>query len=384
LTVFAEWTQKGIREIKNMLTPLQARADRNLDLGLSPKEVRGYSVGRAILASLEPKAEKSFEREVSAVLEQKIGRPPRNSSGLFIPTTLQASGLTGTGNTSGGYTEATGILELVDALRSQMRLVTLGATFLPNLKFTAQFPIEGGTTSAVWTGEDGSVDASQADMSFKAAVGHPHTLIATTAVSRQLLQQTATNARLEQKLRLDVMKSHAEALDAAAINGSGTENQPAGLLQNPGITVLSLGTNGAVPTYSSVIDLEAGVANANAPDAISFLSTPNVRKLLRKTFQNGTGSEPVWEGDTVLGRLALVSTNVPSTLSKGTSNGTLSALIAGVFSELVVCEFGALEILTDVFAQKKRNMVELTSFSMCDIVIPRPAAFAVNVDGALA
>ena len=178
-------------------------------------------------------------------------------------------------------------------------------------------------------------------------------------------------------------RSHAEAFDAGAIAGTGSSGQPTGLLSNSSITVVPCGTNGGVPTYANVCDLEAAVANANASDAIGFLSTPNIRKLLRKTFVNGTGSRAVWDGNEMLGHPAMVSTNCPSTLSKGAANGTLSAILAGVWSELILAEFGSLELVVDQFSKKKINMIEITSFAMYDVVCPRPAGFALVTDAAL-
>ena len=326
-----------------------------------------------------------MEREISQTLQAKMGRPGRNGNAIFVPTRLrpQATGLDTKSDTAGAYTTQTQVMDLVDALRAQMRLTALGATFLGNLKFSAQFPVEDATSTAHWVGENPGTDVTAGDPSFKSVLAFPKTLQATTSISRQLLQQSSGNLGLEQRLRLDLTRSHAQAFDTAAIAGSGVSNEPIGLLQTPGITVTAINTNGGVPTYATVCDMEAAVAAAGASDSIGWLSTPNVRKLLRKTFTNGTGSLAVWQGDTVLGHVAMVSTNVPADLSKGTTSGTLSAIICGAWAELVLAEFGTIEILADEFAQKRRGLVEITSFSMVDVAIPRPAAFNVCVDAAL-
>jgi len=156
-----------------------------------------------------------------------------------------------------------------------------------------------------------------------------------------------------------------------------------GLLLNPGISTVAIGASGGVSTYANIVDLEAAPANSNADDNIGFLSTPNIRKLLRKTFVNGTGSRAVWGDDGLLGRPSYVSNNVPSTLSKGSSVGTLSAIIAGVWSELILAEWGVLEIVVDPFTSKRRGMVEITSLGLVDVLLPRPAAFAAITDAAL-
>lgn len=357
----------------------------NFDLGLSEREVAQYSVGRAIVAALDPQKNKgTLEFEVSRAISEILGRPPRGM-GLFVPTALrpQASGLDTKTGSAGNYLVEVQVPDLIDALRSQMRLVQLGAQLVPGLRFAIQFPVESSTTAASWVGENSATDVSQTDPTFAYCSASPHTLQATTSYSKQLLQQTAGNIGLEAWLRRDLTKSHAQAFDEAAIRGTGVEEELVGLLNNSGVNVVEIATNGGVPTYSTVCDLEASVANSNAPDGIAWLSTPDIRKKLRQTFINGTGSEPVWDADSIFGRPATVSTAVPSTLSKGTSVGSLSAIIAGVFSELLLLEFGVIEILVDPYALKKRGMIEVTSFSLCDVALPRPSAYAVCLDAAL-
>jgi len=367
-----------------MISAKQAKNDRSLELSFTRAEAERYSIARAILSADEPK-EKSFEREVSETLSAKLGRPVRTNNSIFIPTRLhpQASGLDSKTNTAGGYTEQRKVLDYVDALRQQMRVVRLGASFLPNLKYSVQIPTETATTTASWVVENNGSDVSQTDTSFGAITGTPHTLQSTTSASRQLLHQAAGNVDLENRLKLDLTKSHAEAFDQAAIIGSGSAGQPVGLLLNPGISTVAIGASGGVSTYANIVDLEAAPANSNADDNIGFLSTPNIRKLLRKTFVNGTGSRAVWGDDGLLGRPSYVSNNVPSTLSKGSSVGTLSAIIAGVWSELILAEWGVLEIVVDPFTSKRRGMVEITSLGLVDVLLPRPAAFAAITDAAL-
>ncbi|MGB8785916.1 MAG: phage major capsid protein [Terriglobales bacterium] len=367
-----------------MLSAVEAASDKTLSLTFTSREAKQYSLGSAIMSALDPKV-KSFEAEISQTISASIGRPPRDGNGIFIPTIMRPrqSGLDTKTNSSGDYAVKIDVLDYVDCLRAQMRLARLGATFLPGLRYSAQFPIENTPTVAFWQTEDSNVDTSAADIVFGVALASPRTLQATTSVSRQLLAQCAGNIGLETRLRMDMSRSHAEAFDAGAIAGTGSSGQPTGLLSNSSITVVPCGTNGGVPTYANVCDLEAAVANANASDAIGFLSTPNIRKLLRKTFVNGTGSRAVWDGNEMLGHPAMVSTNCPSTLSKGAANGTLSAILAGVWSELILAEFGSLELVVDQFSKKKINMIEITSFAMYDVVCPRPAGFAVVTDGAL-
>jgi hypothetical protein len=88
-----------------------------------------------------------------------------------------------------------------------------------------------------------------------------------------------------------------------------------------------------------------------------------MRRKLRNVFRNGTGSDPAWGDNGVLGHSSLVSKTVPATLTKGSSTDC-SALILGDFTKLVIGIFGpALDIVVDRYALKRQNMIEVTIFA---------------------
>jgi hypothetical protein len=47
---------------------------------------------------------------------------------------------------------------------------------------------------------------------------------------------------------------------------------------------------------------------------------------------------------------------------------------------MIIAEFGALEIIVDEFTAKKSGMIQITSYSLVDVLIRQIAAFAVIVD----
>ena len=353
----------------------------SMDVGLSTAEAAKYSVGRAILAAAGKEKDR-LEYEVSAALSAKLGRPNRSGNAIFVPAELrpQAAGLDTTTNAGGKYTVATLVPSLIDALRQQMRCVQLGATFLPGLSSNLMFATELTTTAASWTQENSGSNVGDTDMSFGARGVTPHTLQSTTSLSRQLLAQNSVD--LERKIRLDLMKSHAIAFDAAAINGSGSSNQPLGLLQAPNLPTVSIGASGGPATYASIVALEQTIADANAdsPD-LGFLTTPDQRAKLRQVYKGASGVLPVWgdEGPGPLGYRGAVSKAVPQNLAKG-GGSNLSAIICGNFSYMLLAQFGAIEIVVDPFAGKKVGMVQITSFSMVYVQITQIAGYADIVD----
>ena len=352
------------------------------DLNLSETAARKYSVARAILSAADGTS--SFESELSQEISKGIGRPPRNVGALFVPTQLrpQASGLDTRTNAAGGYLRDGTSIELELALRTQSRCVELGAEYLSGLRGNVQFAIESATTSASWIPENPMADIAETDQSFVARTATPHTLQSTSSFSKQLLSQSSI--QVENFVRLDLMKSHALALDAAAISGPGSQGAPVGLLRQANLPTVAIGTDGGPVLYSHLCSLEETIALANVDSpSIAFLTSPTQRRKLRTTYKNGAGSEPVWDDDAtgLLGYRSAVSNAVPSNLSKG-SGTNLSAVICGNFSYMTLTEFGVVELVVDKFRLKKQGLVEITSFSLVDCVIRQLSAFAIIADAA--
>ena len=350
---------------------------------LSQSEAHKYSVAKGILAAAT--GDSSFEIECSQDIAKALGRPPRSNGGFFCPTRLrpQAAGLDTRTNVAGAYTLGMQV-ELVEALRTQIRCVQLGAQFLGGLRVGGvRFATESATTSASWVAENPGVDVSDFDASFIARTAVAHSLQGSTSFSKQLLAQN--NVDIENFVRRSLMRSHAIAVDGAAIAGNGTLGAPVGLLHQADLPVVSIGTDGAAASYANLCSLEETIALANADSsAIAFLTTPTQRRKLRLVSKNGTGSEMAWddEGPGPLGLRGAVSNAVPSNLAKG-SGVNLSAIIAGDFAlGMLITEFGFLELITDQFRLKRQGLIEVTSFEMIDVVFRHIPAFAVILDAA--
>lgn len=354
---------------------------------LTQNQRESYSVFRAIryLAG-EPGVKATLEQSVSEGLAAAVGQQPRPNA-LYIPTKLglQAALDTKTGG-AGGFTVDTTLGDLIDILRNRMMVRTLGATVLSGLSGNVTFPVLLSGCATSWVGQNPGTDVTDVDATFGSKTMTPKTLQGSTAFSRQFLAQTTTDA--EGLVRNELAIRHALAIDLAAINGSGLSNQPLGLLKTSGIGSVAVGTNGGAPTYALVVDLEASLANANADTAaMKFLTTPTMRAKLRKTEQFATtNGMPVWQqlgnslgvGD-VLGYPGYVSNQVPSALTKGSSTDC-HAIIFGDWSQIIIGEWGVIELVVDPYRLKKQGLIEVTSFQMVDILVRQPASMTAIQD----
>jgi len=357
---------------------------------LSRKEKQDFSVARALLhLANDGRGEGGIEAEVSAEICKRLGV---TTAGMFIPTRLNAAGLDTKTGAAGGYTTATEVRDIIELLRNKTRVIQMGATVLSGLQGNVQFPTQTSAASGAWVAQNPGSDVSASDAAFGVKTLSPKTYQATTSFSRQMLAQSS--ADVENFVRNDLAIAHALAIDLAAINGSGTANQPKGILQTAGIGSVALGTDGAVPTAASIVDLETAIAAANADESgMKFLTTPGMRGKLRKIGRMDSvyASIPLWDSPSGatpgIGNLngydALVSNQVPSTLVKGASGAVCHAIIFGYWPSLLIAEWGVLELVVDPYALKRQAMIECTSFQLVDVGIRQVAQFAAIADAKL-
>lgn len=354
-------------------------------LPLSNAEQGRYSLIRAIRAAVTGDwSDAGFERECSRALESQTGRSAR---GFMVPLNLntRASQLAGTANVGGNMVETTLLSEqFIDALRKQLRVAELGATMLPGLVGNVAIPRRTSTQQTYWVAESGTITAAATN--FDQVSMSPKTVGALSSWSR-ILQLQSTPA-IENLLRSDMVAQVAAAIDLAAINGSGSSNQPRGILNTSGIGSVAGGANGATITFDHLADLKREVAidDADVPTA-AYLTNFKVEAKLSKT-QDTTGAyliDPsgVASGTppTVFGRRFSVSNQVPSNLTKGSASGTCSAVIYGNFSDLLIGMWGATDILVNPYGTGYTNGdVEIRIMQTVDIAVRHPESFAAIVD----
>ena len=266
----------------------------------------------------------------------------------------------------------------IDALRARLVLAKAGAQFLTGLKGNISMPKKTTAGSATWEGEvDDSADAG---MVIQSVTMSPKRLSAYQAINKQLIVQSPYNA--EQILRNDLITAIQIAVDSAGINGSGSNYQPTGILNYVGIGSVVGDTAGAAPDWADVVNLEREVAVDDADlGALAFLTNPKVRAKLRQTAV-GTDQRMVWpaDRDELMGYKAYVTTQVPSNLDKSTSTGVCSAIIFGNFNELIVGQWGGLDIIVDPFTGASNAQVKVYVHSWWDTLIRHAQSFAAMKD----
>jgi HK97 family phage major capsid protein len=177
------------------------------------------------------------------------------------------------------------------------------------------------------------------------------------------------------------------ALDAAAIAGTGADNQPTGILNTDGIGDVACGDpDGAAPTWADIVALETEVAVDNADvGALAYLTNAKARGKLKTTEKAANTAQFVWENGIeagfglLNGYRAAASNQVPSNLTKG--GGTaLSAIIFGNWNDLVMGLWGTIDILVDPYSGSTSGTVRVVALQDADIGVRHAESFAAAQD----
>jgi HK97 family phage major capsid protein len=374
--------------------PEKPITERNKVDGFATKDLRRYSLLRAIRTLADKRPLDGIEGEVSKELEKRSGEPAK---GFYFPSHLP-TGIDFTRmerrtfNTStgaGGIPTILDVSNFIELLRNRMCMSQAGTRYLTEIVGSLALPKQTGGGTAYWVADEAAPTASAQ------AVGqvtfNPNTLGAYTDISRKLMLQSSLSA--EGLVRDDLTRILAIELDRAGINGSGSSNQPTGILQQSGIGSVALGTNGsATVTFANVVALETAVAVANADvGTLAYISNSKVRGLLKTTLKNSVANATyIWETGPVQpdgmavgemnGYRALTSNNVPWTLTKGTSSGDCSACIFGNFNDAVYAMWGGLDILVDPYSNSNTGSVRIVALQDADFQLRHAASFAAITD----
>lgn len=359
--------------------PHGGTGDRNLDA-----ELRSFSLVRAIAAQAGiGGVDAGRERELSAEIARRAGRP---FQGIAVPmsvfhqqveqrvlTTAAPAGGPGSNlietDLAGG--------QFIDLLRNALMVRRMGARVLTGLQGNLEIPALKTSGVAGWVNENTALTPS--DHEFRKVALTPKHCGAITELSRNMLQQPSLD--VENLVRADFAAILAEAVDAAAINGSGTAPVPRGILNVSGIGDVAMGTNGGALTADKVRDLVGLVDAANADQgSLGFLTNTKVKTAALKLKDNQGqyhGLATVFPGAPVG-----FSNVVPSNLTKGTASGVCSPVIYGNWSDLILAYWSEMDVLTNPFeasAYSKGN-VQVRAMLTMDVAVRNAVSFAAIKD----
>lgn len=384
----AEQHAKRIEEAARMANPKHFNIGNTLNKGGEKGEMKQiskrYQLARAVNQKLNQTPIDGLEAEMQQEAVQEMQRFGASPEGIAMPSfmiNIQRDLVVGT-NTAGGYGVETELSDqMIPYLQPRLQTIAMGARVLSGLTSNVDIARNDAITSATWEGE---TDANaESEPTLDQIQLRPKRLGAYTRYSKQLLLQWGINPSVDSMVRQQLERAIAIKLDDTIINGSGTAPVPTGILNTTGVNSVAIGTNGGAMTHTHVVDLQTEVAIDNADmGALGYLTTPQVRGKLQTTkIDTGSGLF-VWNSTTpgsLLGYNARVSTQVPSNLTKGTGTA-LNAMIYGNWNELMVAQWGGLDIVIDPYTESKNARVVVIINSWWDIALAHAESFAVCKD----
>lgn len=377
---------QGFDALKNKpLTQLEQRDGR---IGMGEKELKEYSIVRAINAMIEFRKGKAnawetyapFEAEASKAVAERLKKTPQ---GFFVPEDVmrEKRDLNIGSVAAGGYMKATATLSMIELLRNRLVLSEAGCTMITGLVGDVAFPKQTAAGTAYWVTEGNAPTESQQTIGQVAM--SPKTVAAWTDYTRKLMLQASLS--VENFVRADLIAILARAIDLAGLHGTGSSGQPTGVAATSGIGSVAGGTNGAAPTNVHITQLEREVAIDNADvGSLKYITNPKVRYKLKNTLFTATyGDRFVWGADReqpLNGYPALVTNQVSSALTKGSASGVCSAIFFGNWAEHLMGFWSGIDILVDPYSLSTTGSHRVVAFQDMDVAVRHAESFAAMLD----
>jgi HK97 family phage major capsid protein len=361
-------------------TTFQAQRAEDPEIGMTDKEIKSFSFVKAMNAIANPNDKRAqdaagFEREASEAACTHMGR---SAQGLMVPADVLKRDLTVGTSTAGGHTVSTDLMagSFIDMLVNQT-VVFSNATRMMDLNGNIAIPRQTGGATAYWVAESGAPTESAA--AFDQVTLSPETVGAFSDYSRKLLLQSSMD--VESFVRMDLARTLGLEIDRVCINGSGSSNEPEGILNTTGIGAVVGGTNGAAPDWANIVDLETEVSNDNAAvGSLFYITNTKVRGKLKQTEKASSTGQFIWGAGDVNGYSPLVTNQVPSTLTKGSASGVCSAIIFGNLADLLVGMWGGLDLTLDPFTGSTSGTVRIVALQDIDLAVRHAQSFSAMQD----
>lgn len=251
-------------------------------------------------------------------------------------------------------TDFTNILE---PLRAKNVLIQAGAKYLGGLVGDVQIPIMNGG-NVTWEGE--TADASDAGISFSHVKLTPKRLTAYVDVSKQFLVQDSLDA--ENMIKNDIVNAINTKLESTILGTeSGSTTTPAGIFY-PTTAATS------VSAFSGLTALESDVEDANVLGECVYVMSNKAKAKFRNMSKSTKSTELVMENGEIDG-----------TKCFNTSNVSGNYFAYGDFSNLVIGQWGAIDLTVDPYTKAAAGQVRIVVNAYFDAKVVRSGAIATGV-----
>lgn len=358
-----------------ILAIVQERGKRNegktaAALGLSDKETQRFSMFNAIRAVADKNwSHAGFELECSREIAKRLNKIT-DPNKFYVPVEVQQRALpmrrdlTVASASGGGYLVETANMSFIELMRNRSVVYSMGARRLAGLVGSVTVPKQTGAATAVWLSSE-SATATESAQTFGQMAMSPKSVGAYTEISRQLMLQSSPDA--EGIVSSDLATVCALAIDVGALRGAGSGGEPQGVVGTSGVGSVT-GTSLAA---AGVLEFQSDVAAGNLlTDSFGYVTTPAVAALLMvRPELPTTGTTRLWQGSMLNGSLFGMRAMASSQMSSAT-------MLAGDFSQIVIGEWGVLEVEVNPYANFQAGIIGVRAMVSIDVGVRYGAAFS--------
>lgn len=274
---------------------------------------------------------------------------------IVLPMEMR-SDIQATVATAGQENVAEDKLGILEPLRANLVLVNAGASYMTGLIGDVSIPVYSGSNVG-WAGEVST--ASDGAGTFSEVTLSPKRLTAYIDVSKQFLIQDSNSA--EEMLKRDIVAAISNKLEATILGSeAGSNTQPAGLFN--GVVADS-----AAVTYKDIVNMEAELEDANVMGNIKFIVSPSAKADL-KTTEKGNTDNFLMEGNELNGYPVMCTSAV-----------TGKGVIMANWSDLVIGQWGGIDLVVDPYTQAANGKVRLVINAYFDAKPRRAEAFVKKI-----
>ena len=272
------------------------------------------------------------------------------SGQIQLPVEERGDAVAATVATDGKEIVATDKLNILEPLRGKSILAEAGATFLTGLVGNISIPNYTGSTCG-WKGELEAADNGKG--TFGSVELSPKRLTAYIDISKQFLTQDSVGA--EEMLRADIVNSLVAKLEQTIFgDAAGDNTKPAGIFNSAEVVA---------PSYQGVCEAEAAVTDYSGEKR--FVMSPTAKSAFKQATISGTKSDL---------RLLLEDGEVDGYPVSDSSNVVAGGYAFGDFSELVVAQWGGIDIVVDPYTLATKNAIRLVINAYFDAKVRRDGA----------
>lgn len=354
------------------------------DGGDARKIVKEYNLLNVIRAlAKDGSPDVGFEREIS---DQIAKAQHKEARGFYIPEVVLVRAITGKTNVTGeivgngAATVETSLLasQYIDELVATTVLGAAGVQTVGGLVGDISIP-KGTAVTAGWIAEKDN--APTKTPTFSQVPGTPHTAAANAILSRRLVIQSSL--AVQNLVARLILEAIGRAVEAAAFDGTGTNNQPTGLSATTGVGAVTMAKD--APTKANLVDFWEKVYTANAAGAnMKYIGSPAVKALLCKTLDittvsNGkAGDSAAIVGGVGAGYLCSKDAKVEGFDFLMSALCNAKKLYFGNWAEILMCFWSGVDMTVDPYTYSAKGAWQVTAFQDCDVIVRHPAAFAIG------